>query len=83
MPTQLERGEELVSGASSSYDAFTRGDSLFLLQRHAQQPEEGHDGPGRSRALAPAGRTEKAKPPTAEELERVRAQVIAGSGLRA
>ena len=31
MPTQLERGEELVSGASSSYNAFTRGDSLFLL----------------------------------------------------
>src|SRR3546814_10724303 len=31
IPTQLERGEELVSGGSSSYDAFTRGDTLFTL----------------------------------------------------
>ena len=31
IPTQLERGEELVSGGSSSYDAYTRGDSLFTL----------------------------------------------------
>lgn len=31
MPARLERGQELVAGASSSYNAFTRGDSLFLI----------------------------------------------------
>ncbi|WP_147465815.1 M16 family metallopeptidase, partial [Pseudomonas syringae] len=29
--SRLERGEELVSGASSRYDAFARGDSLFMI----------------------------------------------------
>lgn len=31
MPSRLERGQELVAGASSGYNAFTRGDSLFMI----------------------------------------------------
>ena len=77
MPTQLERGEELVSGASSSYDAFTRGDSLFLLSAMPNSQKKV------TLAQAEAGVWRlldelKKTPPTAQELERVRAQVIAG-----
>ena len=31
LASRLERGEELVSGASAWYNGFTRGDSLFVL----------------------------------------------------
>ena len=77
MSTQLERGEELVSGASSSYDAFTRGDSLFLLSAMPNSQKKV------TLAQAEAGVWRlldelKKTPPTAQELERVRAQVIAG-----
>ena len=77
MPTQLERGEELVSGASSSYNAFTRGDSLFMLSAMPNSQKKV------SMAQAEAGLWRllddlKKTPPSAEELERVRAQVIAG-----
>ena len=77
MPTQLERGEELVSGASSSYNAFTRGDSLFMLSAMPNSQKKV------TMAQAEAGLWRllddlKKTPPTTEELERVRAQVIAG-----
>ena len=77
MPTQLERGEELVSGASSSYNAFTRGDSLFMLSAMPNSQKK------ITMAQADAGLWRlldelKKTPPTPEELERVRAQVIAG-----
>ena len=75
--TQLERGEELVSGGSSSYDAYTRGDSLFTLTATPNLQKK------KTVAQAEAGLWRlldelKAKPPSAEELERIRAQVIAG-----
>lgn len=74
---QLERGEELVSAASTSYDAYTRGDSLFTLTATPNQQKK------KTIAQAEAGLWRlldelKAKPPTTEELERIRAQVIAG-----
>lgn len=77
LPSRLERGEELVSGASAHYDAFTRGDSLFVLTatpnvqkgKTLEQVET-----GLWRLLDELKQT----PPSAEELERVRAQVIAG-----
>ncbi len=31
LPERLERGEELVTSASAWYDAYARGDSLFVL----------------------------------------------------
>ncbi|MGV8921431.1 MAG: M16 family metallopeptidase [Pseudomonas sp.] len=77
IPTRLERGEELVSGASSSYDAYTRGDSLFTISAtpNVQKKKTLADvEAGIWRLLDELKKT----PPTAAELERVRAQVIAG-----
>ncbi|QXI28222.1 M16 family metallopeptidase [Pseudomonas vanderleydeniana] len=77
LATQLERGEELISGGSASYNAYTRGDSLFTLSAMPNVQKK------KTLANAEAGLWRlldqlKSKPPTAEELERVRAQVIAG-----
>ena len=77
LSTQLERGSELVSGASASYDAFTRGDTLFMLSATPNTQKK--------KTLADVEKglwgvldQLKDKPPTAPELERVRAEVIAG-----
>ncbi|MBB1518887.1 M16 family metallopeptidase [Aquipseudomonas guryensis] len=77
LPTRLERGEELVSGASSWYDAFVRGDSLFILSATPNVQK------GKTLEQVEAGLWRqlddlKHNPPSAEELQRVRAQVIAG-----
>jgi zinc protease len=77
LPSQLERGEELVSGASASYDAYNRGDSLFMLSATPNVQT------GKTLAQAEAGlwrqlEALKTTAPTAAELQRVRAQVIAG-----
>ena len=77
LPSRLERGEELVSGAGSSYDAYTRGDSLFVLSATPNVQK------GKTLAEVDAGLWRqledlKTTPPSAEELARVRAQVIAG-----
>ena len=77
LPSRLERGEELVTGASAWYDAYARGDSLFVLSAAPNVQK------GRSIEEAEAGlwrelEALKSAPPTEEELERVRAQVIAG-----
>jgi zinc protease len=74
---RLERGEELVSGASSSYDAYSRGDSLFMITAtpNVQKKKTLADVEiGIWRLLDELKKT----PPTAAELERVQAQVIAG-----
>lgn len=77
LSSRLERGEELVSGASAWYNAFARGDSLFVLSATPNVQKQ------RSLAEAEAGLWReleqlKNNPPSAEELARVRAQVIAG-----
>jgi len=77
LPSQLERGEELISGGSSSYDAYTRGDTLFLLSATPNSQKK------KTLADTEAGLWRlldqlKTRAPSAEELERVRAQVIAG-----
>ena len=41
--------------APPSYDAYTRGDSLFTLIGHAESAEEKDHGASRSRPVAPAG----------------------------
>lgn len=77
LSSRLERGEELVSGASAWYNAFARGDSLFLLSATPNVQK------GKTLDEAEAGlwrelEALKHNPPSAEELARVRAQVIAG-----
>jgi zinc protease len=76
LPARLERGAELVSGASSWYDAHRRGDSLFVLSAVPNTQK------GKTLEQAEAGlwaelEALKANPPDAAELARVRAQVIA------
>ncbi|WP_122587577.1 M16 family metallopeptidase [Pseudomonas viridiflava] len=76
LPVQLLRGEELVSAASSSYDAFTRGDSLFTISAipNIQKKKTLSDvEAGIWRLLDDL----KTTPPSTDELERVLAQVIA------
>ena len=73
----LERGEELVTSASAWYDAYARGDSLFVLSAAPNMQK------GRTLEEVEAGLWReldalKEAPPSADELERVRAQVIAG-----
>jgi zinc protease len=77
LPARLERSAELVSGASSWYDAHRRGDSLFVLSATPNTQK------GKTLEEVKAGlwaelEALKASPPDAAELARVRAQVIAG-----
>ncbi|MGY4823062.1 M16 family metallopeptidase [Stutzerimonas chloritidismutans] len=77
LPERLERGEELVTSASAWYDAYARGDSLFVLSAAPNMQK------GRTLEEVEAGLWQeldalKQAPPSADELERVRAQVIAG-----
>ncbi|MCW3147493.1 insulinase family protein [Stutzerimonas stutzeri] len=77
LPQQLERGEELVTSASAWYDAYARGDSLFVLSAAPNVQK------GRTLAEVESGLWSeldklKQEAPSREELERVRAQVIAG-----
>ncbi|UFH49653.1 M16 family metallopeptidase [Pseudomonas sp. KNUC1026] len=77
LSSRLERGQELVSGVSANYDPFNRGDSLFTLsatpnvQKHKTLADV-------EKGLWQQLDELKAKPPAAQELERVRAQLIAG-----
>ena len=77
LPQQLERGEELVTSASAWYNAYARGDTLFVLSAAPNMQK------GRTLEEVEAGLWRqleqlKQSAPSAEELERVRAQVIAG-----
>ena len=77
LPTRLEREQELVTGASASYDPFTRGDSLFVLSARPNVQA------GKTLEQVEAGLWHelellKNQPPSEDELARVRAQVIAG-----
>jgi len=76
LPSRLERGQELVAGASAWYDPFTRGDSLFVLSATPNVQK------GKTLEQVEAGlwaelEALKDSPPDAGELARVQAQVIA------
>ncbi|NWL76347.1 peptidase M16 [Pseudomonas taiwanensis] len=76
LSSRLERGEELVSGASAWYDGFPRGDSLFVISATPNVQK------GKTLEQTEAGLWRqledlKNTPPSADELKRVRAQAIA------
>jgi zinc protease len=77
LASRLERGEELVSGASAWYNAFTRGDSLFMLTA-IPNVQGGHTLDEVEKALWKELEELKNSAPSAEELARVRAQVVSG-----
>jgi len=74
---QLERELELVSSASAWYNAHARGDSLFVLSA-TPNTQKGHTLEEVEAGLWSQLEQLKQTPPSPEELERVRAQVIAG-----
>jgi len=76
LPAQLERKQELVAGASAWYNAFSRGDSLFVLSATPNVQK------GKTLAQVETGIWQQLKQlqetaPSAAELARVRAQVLA------
>ena len=76
IPTQLVRKQELVAGASAWYNAFSRGDSLFVLSATPNVQK------GKNISDVETGIWQQLKqlqdhPPSAAELARVRAQVVA------
>lgn len=76
LPAQLVRKQELVAGASAWYNAFSRGDSLFVLSATPNVQK------GKTLEDVEAGLWQQLKqlqdtPPSASELARVRAQVVA------
>src|SRR5690554_288560 len=76
LPAQLVRKQELVAGASAWYNAFARGDSLFVLSATPNVQK------GKTLADVEAGLWQQLKqlqdtPPSTTELARVRAQVVA------
>ncbi|WP_040259534.1 M16 family metallopeptidase [Pseudomonas massiliensis] len=77
MAARLERGAEVVTGASASYDAYNRGDSLFILSA-TPNTEKGKTVAAAEKALWGLLDELKRTAPSAEELERVRVQYIAG-----
>lgn len=76
LASELERKQQKVSSASAWYDPFTRGDSLFVLSARPNL-QGGHDLATVEAALWAELERLKHEPPSAEELARVQAQVIA------
>lgn len=76
LASQLERKQELVAGASAWYDAFSRGDSLFVLSA-TPNVQKGISLEKVEHALWQQLQALQTTPPTDAELKRVRAQVIA------
>lgn len=77
LPQRLERGEELVTSASAWYNAYARGDTLFVLSA-APNMQKGRTLEEVETGLWGQLEQLKQSAPSTDELERVRAQVIAG-----
>ena len=77
LPSRLERGDAVATSVGTSYDAFTRGDSLFIF---SGIPNEARniDLPQLEEAIWKEIDELKQNPPNADELARVQAQVVAG-----
>lgn len=73
---ELVRGRQIASGAGASYDAFARGDSLFLLSA-TPAGNKNHTLQDLETALQEQINQLQQTPPTEAELARVRAQLTA------
>lgn len=76
LPARLKRQQELVAGASSWFNPFARGDSLFMLSA-TPNIQKGITLDQVEQALWQQLQALQETPPDAAELERVRAQLIA------
>lgn len=77
LASHLERGSNVATSVGTSYDAFTRGDSLFVF---SAIPNESRNISldQLEQAIWAEITALKTTPPDAEELARVQAQVVAG-----
>jgi zinc protease len=73
--TVLVRGSAIAASASASFDGYSRGDDLFTL---TGVPARGQTTATLEAALLEQIEKLKAEPPAADELERVKAQLISG-----
>ena len=77
LPSRLERGDAVATSVGTSYDAFTRGDSLFIFNGIPNEARN-IDLPQLEEAIWKEIDELKQNPPNADELARVQAQVVAG-----
>ena len=77
LPSHLERGDAIATSVGTGYDAFTRGDSLFVFSGIPNEARD-IDLPTLEAAIWKEIDAIKQPPPSAEELARVQAQVVAG-----
>lgn len=73
--TQLIRKQEIATGANADYDAFSRGDTLFTLSG-TPNIERGVSAQKLESALWAQVEAIKKTPPSLEELNRIKAQII-------
>lgn len=72
---ELVRGQQVAAGVGAGYDLYARGDNLFTL---SGTPAQGRTIEELEKALHEQVRRVREEPVTAAELERVKAQVVAG-----
>ena len=75
LPKELVRGSQIAADADAGYDLYARQQSLFLLDG---TPAEGHSVAELRQALLDQVERLKREPVSAAELERIKAQVVAG-----
>ena len=75
LPKELVRGSQIAADADAGYDLYARQQSLFLLDG---TPAEGHSVAELRKALLDQIERLKREPVSAAELERIKAQVVAG-----
>lgn len=74
LPREMVRDQQLAASASSSYDMFSRLDDLFIFDAI---PAEGHNVEEVEKALLEQIHKLKTEVVSQEELERIKAQVVA------
>ena len=75
LPKELVRGSQIAADADAGYDLYARQQSLFLLDG---TPAEGHSVAELRKALLAQVERLKREPVSVAELERIKAQVVAG-----
>ena len=74
LASQVRRGQEIAASAGAGYRSFQRAPGLFLLEG---TPAQGHSVEELEQALRAQIRTLTQQPVAADELDRVKAQVVA------
>jgi zinc protease len=75
LESRLVRGQQIAASVGTGYDLYSRLPSLFMIEG---TPVQGKTAPDLEKALLEEVRRLREEPVTAEELARVKAQVLAG-----